>query len=183
MLLHLAVKAFAPAKLPFPVLHVDTGHNFPEVLAYRDELIGELGERLIVASRGGLHRRGAASRPGHGGSRNRLQTTTLLDAITEQRFDAAFGGARRDEDKARAKERVLSFRDTFGQWDPSAQRPELWQLYQGKVTRASTCAASRCRTGPSSTSGATSSASGCRCPRSTSPTPGPWSSATGSSCR
>jgi sulfate adenylyltransferase subunit 2 len=133
VLLHLAVKAFAPAKLPFPVLHVDTGHNFPEVLAYRDELIEQLGERLLVASVEDSIARGRVLDPGHGGSRNRLQTTTLLDAITEHRFDAAFGGARRDEDKARAKERVLSFRDAFGQWDPRAQRPELWQLYQGKV--------------------------------------------------
>jgi sulfate adenylyltransferase subunit 2 len=133
VLLHLAVKAFAPAKLPFPVLHVDTGHNFPEVLAYRDELIEQLDERLIVASVEDSISRGRVLDPGHGGSRNRLQTTTLLDAITEGRFDAAFGGARRDEDKARAKERVLSFRDAFGQWDPRAQRPELWQLYQGKV--------------------------------------------------
>jgi len=133
VLLHLAVKAFAPAKLPFPVMHIDTGHNFPEVLEYRDMLIEQIGERLIVASVEESIEQGRVLDPGHGGSRNRLQTTTLLDAITLHRFDAAFGGARRDEDKARAKERVLSFRDAFGQWDPRAQRPELWQLYQGKV--------------------------------------------------
>jgi sulfate adenylyltransferase subunit 2 len=133
VLLHLAVKAFAPAKLPFPVMHIDTGHNFPEVISYRDELIAQIGERLIVASVEESIESGRVLDPGPGGSRNRLQTTTLLDAITEHRFDAAFGGARRDEDKARAKERVLSFRDAFGQWDPRAQRPELWQLYQGKV--------------------------------------------------
>jgi sulfate adenylyltransferase subunit 2 len=133
VLLHLAVKAFAPAKLPFPVMHVDTGQNFPEVLEFRDSLIEQLGERLIVASVEESIAAGRVLDPGPLGSRNRLQTTTLLDAINEHRFDAAFGGARRDEDKARAKERVLSFRDAFGQWDPRAQRPELWQLYQGKV--------------------------------------------------
>jgi sulfate adenylyltransferase subunit 2 len=133
VLLHLAVKAFSPAKLPFPVMHVDTGQNFPEVLSFRDALIERLGERLIVASVDESIAQGRVLDPGPLGSRNRLQTTTLLDAINEHRFDAAFGGARRDEDKARAKERVLSFRDAFGQWDPRAQRPELWQLYQGKV--------------------------------------------------
>ena len=133
VLLHLAVKAFAPGKLPFPVMHVDTGHNFQEVLDYRDERVAELGERLIVASVQESIDNGRVLDPGPGGMRNRLQTTTLLDAIQSNNFDAAFGGARRDEDKARAKERVLSFRDAFGQWDPRAQRPELWQLYQGKV--------------------------------------------------
>ena len=133
VLLHLAVKAFAPGKLPFPVMHVDTGHNFQEVLDYRDERVAELGERLIVASVQESIDTGRVLDPGPEGMRNRLQTTTLLDAIQSNNFDAAFGGARRDEDKARAKERVLSFRDAFGQWDPRAQRPELWQLYQGKV--------------------------------------------------
>ena len=133
VLLHLAIKAFSPGKLPFPVMHVDTGHNFPEVIDYRDQLVAELDERLIVASVQESIDRGRVADPGPGGMRNRLQTTTLLDAINEHRFDAAFGGARRDEDKARAKERVLSFRDAFGQWDPRRQRPELWQLYQGKV--------------------------------------------------
>ncbi len=133
VLLHLAVKAFAPGKLPFPVMHVDTGHNFQEVIDYRDQTIESLGERLIVASVQESIDTGRVLDPGPGGMRNRLQTTTLLDAIQANNFDAAFGGARRDEDKARAKERVLSFRDAFGQWDPRAQRPELWQLYQGKV--------------------------------------------------
>jgi sulfate adenylyltransferase subunit 2 len=133
VLLHLAVKAFAPQRVPFPVLHVDTGQNFPEVLAYRDEVTTSLGVRLLVARVQDSIDRGRVSDPGPLGSRNRLQSVTLLDAITEHGFDAAFGGARRDEDKARAKERVLSFRDTFGQWDPRRQRPELWQLYQGRV--------------------------------------------------
>ncbi len=133
VLLHLAVKAFAPAKIPFPVMHVDTGQNFPEVLAYRDEAAARAGARLIVASVQESIDRGRVADPGPMGSRNRLQSVTLLDALTEHGFDAAFGGARRDEDKARAKERVLSFRDAFGQWDPKSQRPELWQLYQGKV--------------------------------------------------
>jgi sulfate adenylyltransferase subunit 2 len=133
VLLHLAVKAFRPGGLPFPVMHVDTGHNFTEVLEYRDKTIAELGERLIVASVQESIDKGRVRDPGFGASRNRLQTTTLLDAINEHGFDACFGGARRDEDKARAKERVLSFRDAFGQWDPKRQRPELWQLYQGRV--------------------------------------------------
>ena len=133
VLLHLAVKAFAPAKIPFPVMHVDTGQNFPEVLASRDEAAARAGARLLVASVQESIDRGRVADPGPMGSRNRLQSVTLLDALTEHGFDAAFGGARRDEDKARAKERVLSFRDAFGQWDPKSQRPELWQLYQGKV--------------------------------------------------
>ncbi|MGH9020250.1 MAG: sulfate adenylyltransferase subunit CysD [Acidimicrobiales bacterium] len=133
VLLRLAVKAFAPQGLPFPVMHVDTGQNFPEVLAFRDETVARLGVRLIVATVQASIDAGKVADPGPLGSRNRLQTVTLLDAINEHGFDAAFGGARRDEDKARAKERILSFRDHFGQWDPRAQRPELWQLYQGSV--------------------------------------------------
>ena len=133
VLLHLAAKAFKPGKIPFPVLHVDTGHNFPEVLAYRDAQVEAEGARLIVAKVQDSIDQGRVADPGPAASRNRLQTTTLLDAINEHRFDAAFGGARRDEDKARANERVLSFRDSFGQWDPKRQRPELWQLYQGSV--------------------------------------------------
>jgi sulfate adenylyltransferase subunit 2 len=133
VLLHLAAKAFRPGGFPFPVLHIDTGHNFAEVLEYRDRQVGDLGERLLVASVQASIDRGRVADPGPAASRNRLQTTTLLDAITEHRFDACIGGARRDEDKARAKERVLSFRDAFGQWDPKRQRPELWQLYQGRV--------------------------------------------------
>ena len=133
VLLHLAAKAFAPGRIPFPVLHVDTGHNFSEVIAYRDARVAELDVRLEVASVQDAIDQGRVADPGPGGTRNRLQTTALLDAIRTHGFDAAFGGARRDEDKARAKERVLSFRDSFGQWDPKQQRPELWQLYQGTV--------------------------------------------------
>jgi sulfate adenylyltransferase subunit 2 len=133
VLLNLAAKAFAPQQLPFPVLHIDTGQNFTEVLRFRDRTVEALGARLLVAKVQDTINQGKVIDPGPLGSRNRLQTVTLLDAITDNSFDAAFGGARRDEDKARAKERVLSFRDAFGQWDPRQQRPELWQLYQGKV--------------------------------------------------
>ncbi len=133
VLLHLAAKAFRPGGFPFPVMHIDTGHNFSEVLEFRDRRIAELGERLLVAKVQDSIDRGRVLDPGPGASRNRLQTATLLDAIAEHSFDACIGGARRDEDKARAKERVLSFRNAFGQWDPKRQRPELWQLYQGRV--------------------------------------------------
>jgi sulfate adenylyltransferase subunit 2 len=133
VLLHLAAKAFAPQALPFPVMHIDTGQNFPEVIDFRDRAVERHGARLVVASVQDSIDQGKVADPGPMGPRNRLQTVTLLDAITENGFDAAFGGARRDEDKARAKERILSFRDAFGQWDPRQQRPELWQLYQGKV--------------------------------------------------
>ncbi len=134
VLLHLATKAFRPGGFPFPIVHIDTGHNFAEVLEYRDRYVADLGERLVVAKVQDSIDSGRVADPGPGASRNRLQTTTLLDAINEHGFDACIGGARRDEDKARAKERVLSFRDAFGQWDPKRQRPELWQLYQGKVS-------------------------------------------------
>jgi sulfate adenylyltransferase subunit 2 len=130
VMLHLALKAFAPARLPFPVMHVDTGHNFDEVIATRDQLVGESGIRLVVASVQDDIDAGRVVDDGR--SRNPLQTVTLLRAIRENKFDAAFGGARRDEEKARAKERVFSFRDQFGQWDPKAQRPELWNLYNGR---------------------------------------------------
>ncbi|HVA52480.1 MAG TPA: sulfate adenylyltransferase subunit CysD [Acidimicrobiales bacterium] len=133
VLLHLAAKAFAPQQLPFPVLHIDTGQNFKEVLGFRDRAVEVAGARLIVAKVQDTINQGKVADPGLLGSRNRLQTVTLLDAIAENKFDVAFGGARRDEDKARAKERILSFRDAFGQWDPRQQRPELWHLYQGKV--------------------------------------------------
>jgi len=133
VLLRLAEKAFRPGRFPFPVLHVDTGHNFPEVLAFRDRRVGELGEELLVASVQRSIDEGRVADPGPGATRNRLQSVTLLDAIAEHGFDACIGGARRDEDKARAKERVLSFRDEFGQWDPRNQRPELWHLYHGTV--------------------------------------------------
>jgi sulfate adenylyltransferase subunit 2 len=135
VMLRLAEKAFRPAKFPFPVMHIDTGHNFPEVLAYRDRTIERLGERLIVASvQESIDKGRVREEPGNP-SRNRLQTTTLLDAIQEHQFDAVFGGARRDEEKARAKERVFSLRDEFGQWEPKAQRPELWSLYNGKIRK------------------------------------------------
>jgi len=135
VMLRLAEKAFRPAKLPFPVMHIDTGHNFPEVLEFRDRLVEEMGERLIVASvQESIDKGRVKEEPGNP-SRNRLQTTTLLDAITEHQFDAVFGGARRDEEKARAKERVFSLRDEFGQWEPRSQRPELWSLYNGRLRR------------------------------------------------
>ncbi len=136
VLLRLAEKAFRPAPFPFPLMHVDTGHNFPEVIEFRDRLVGELGERLIVASvQESIDTGRAVEETGPRASRNRLQTVTLLDAIAEHGFDAAFGGARRDEERARAKERVFSFRDEFGQWDPKNQRPELWNLYNGRINR------------------------------------------------
>jgi len=133
VLLRIAEKAFRPAKFPFPIMHIDTGHNFPEVLEFRDRRVEELGERLIVASvQESIDKGRVREEPGNP-SRNRLQTTTLLDAITEHKFDALFGGARRDEEKARAKERVFSLRDEFGQWEPRSQRPELWSLYNGRI--------------------------------------------------
>ncbi len=134
VLLRLAQKAFSPGRFPFPVMHVDTGHNFPEVLEYRDRTIEQLGGRLIVASvQDSIDAGRVVEETGPRASRNRLQTTTLLDALTEHGFDAAFGGARRDEERSRAKERVFSFRDDFGQWDPKRQRPELWALYNGRI--------------------------------------------------
>jgi sulfate adenylyltransferase subunit 2 len=131
VMLRLARKAFAPARMPFPVLHVDTGHNFPEVLSFRDERVATLGLQLIVASVPEALASGLVHEPADG-SRNRIQTPVLLAAVEKYRFDALFGGARRDEEKARAKERVFSFRDEFGQWDPKNQRPELWSLYNGR---------------------------------------------------
>jgi sulfate adenylyltransferase subunit 2 len=128
VLLHLARKAFRPGTVPFPVMHVDTGHNFPEVIAFRDRLVSDA---LVASVQESIDRGRVRDEP----SRNQLQTTTLLDAIAEHGFDAAFGGARRDEERARAKERVFSFRDDFGQWDPRRQRPELWDLYNGRVRR------------------------------------------------
>jgi sulfate adenylyltransferase subunit 2 len=136
VLMRLAEKAFRPGRFPFPIMHVDTGHNFPEVIEFRDRLVNQLGERLIVASvQDSIDKGRVAEETGPRASRNRLQTTTLLDAIEEHGFDAAFGGARRDEERARAKERVFSFRDDFGQWDPKRQRPELWSLFNGKIRK------------------------------------------------
>jgi sulfate adenylyltransferase subunit 2 len=136
VLLRLAEKAFRPAAFPFPLLHVDTGHNFGEAIEFRDRRAQELGERLIVASVEDSIREGRViEETGPRASRNALQTITLLDAIAEHGFDAAFGGARRDEERARAKERILSFRDEFGQWEPQKQRPELWSLYNGRIRK------------------------------------------------
>lgn len=133
VMLHLAVKAFAPAKVPFPIMHVDTGHNFDEVIRFRDQVVADLGIRLIVASvQDAIDDGLVVEEKGPRASRNGLQTAALLKAIEDHRFDALFGGARRDEEKARAKERVLSFRDEFSQWDPKGQRPELWALYNGR---------------------------------------------------
>jgi sulfate adenylyltransferase subunit 2 len=133
VMLRLAQKAFWPGRIPFPIMHVDTGHNFPEVIEFRDRAVEQYGANLIVASvQASIDAGRIADEPGANPSRNRLQTRTLLDAITEHRFDAVFGGARRDEEKARAKERVFSFRDEFGQWDPKNQRPELWSLFNGR---------------------------------------------------
>ena len=136
VLLALAAKAFRPTAIPFPVMHVDTGHNFPEVIEFRDRRVAELGVQLIVASvQESIDQGRAVEESGPRASRNRLQTVTLLDAIAANGFDAAIGGARRDEEKARAKERVFSFRDDFGQWDPRNQRAELWNLYNGRIKR------------------------------------------------
>ena len=136
VMLRLAEKAFWPCKIPFPVVHIDTGHNFPEVIEFRDRRVAELGVRLVVGSvQDDIDAGRVVEETGPRASRNRLQTTTLLRVIEEQQFDAVFGGARRDEEKARTKERVFSFRDEFGQWDPKNQRPELWSLYNGRIRR------------------------------------------------
>jgi sulfate adenylyltransferase subunit 2 len=136
VLLRLAEKAFRPGRFPFPLMHVDTGHNFPEVIEFRDRRVAEIGEQLIVASvQESIDQGRVVEESGPRASRNRLQTVTLLDAIAEHGFDAAFGGARRDEERARAKERIFSFRDDFGGWDPRNQRPELWNIYNGRIRR------------------------------------------------
>jgi sulfate adenylyltransferase subunit 2 len=136
VMLALAERAFHPARIPFPVMHVDTGHNFAEVLEFRDRRVEQVGARLVVASvQESIDAGRAVEETGRFASRNRLQTTTLLDAIADNRFDAVFGGGRRDEEKARAKERVFSFRDEFGQWDPKNQRPELWNVYNTRIRR------------------------------------------------
>ena len=136
VLLHLSEKAFRPGRFPFPIMHIDTGHNFPEAIEFRDRRVEELGERLIVAAvQDSIDAGRAVDETGPRASRNRLQTVTLLDAIAEHGFDAAFGGARRDEERSRAKERIVSHRDEFGQWDPKNQRPELWNLYNTRVRK------------------------------------------------
>ena len=143
VMLRLAEKAFWPGAIPFPVMHVDTGHNFPEVIEFRDRRVAEAGVRLVVASVQEQIDAGKVTEPtGRWAGRNRLQTSALLEAIEDHGFDAAFGGARRDEEKARAKERIFSFRDEFGQWDPKNQRPELWNLYNTRVRRGETSGSS-----------------------------------------
>lgn len=133
-LVRLAEKAFRPGKFPFPLVHIDTGHNFVETIAYRDAMIKRLGEKLIVGSvQDSIDQGKVVEQKGKGASRNPLQTVTLLDTIAQHKFDACIGGARRDEEKARAKERIFSVRDEFGQWDPKRQRPELWNIYNGKI--------------------------------------------------
>lgn len=133
-LVHLAMKAFRPGKFPFPLVHIDTGHNFPEALAFRDQLVEEIGEKLIVRKvEDTIKSKHLTEQKGKFASRNQLQTYTLLDTIEEFNFDACIGGARRDEEKARAKERIFSVRDELGQWDPKRQRPELWNIYNGKI--------------------------------------------------
>ena len=133
-LVHLALKAFRPGKFPFPLVHIDTGHNFPEALAFRDQLVEKLGEKLVVRKVEDTIKVKRLTEPkGKFASRNALQTFTLLDTIEEFKFDACIGGARRDEEKARAKERIFSVRDEFGQWNPKLQRPELWNIYNGKI--------------------------------------------------
>lgn len=135
-LVHLALKAFRPGKFPFPLVHIDTGHNFPEALEFRDRLAEEIGEKLVVRKVEDTIRERKLTEPkGKFASRNALQTYTLLDTIEEFRFDACIGGARRDEEKARAKERIFSIRDEFGQWDPKRQRPELWNIYNGRISK------------------------------------------------
>lgn len=135
-LVHLALKAFRPGKFPFPLVHIDTGHNFPEALQYRDNLVSSIGEKLIVRQvEETIQKRKLQDAKGKFPSRNALQTFTLLDTIEEFEFDACIGGARRDEEKARAKERIFSVRDEFGQWDPKKQRPELWRMYNGKIAK------------------------------------------------
>jgi sulfate adenylyltransferase subunit 2 len=136
VLLRLAEKAFRPGKFPFPIMHIDTGHNFAEAIEFRDRRVAELAERLVIASvQESIDKGRVVEETGPRASRNRLQTTTLLDAIEEHGFDAAIGGARRDEERSRAKERIFSFRDDFGQWNPRVQRPELWNLYNARVRK------------------------------------------------
>jgi sulfate adenylyltransferase subunit 2 len=177
VMLKCAEKAFGIGRIPYPLLMIDTGHNFPEVTDFRDFRAKELGAELIVRSVEDSMARGTVRLAHPGESRNVHQSVTLLEAIEEFRFDALIGGARRDEEKARAKERIFSHRDSFGQWQPKAQRPELWTLFNTRMPRASTSACSPSATGRSWTCGSTSSASRSPCPRSTTRTSARWWSA------
>jgi len=180
VLLRLAEKAFRPARFPFPVMHIDTGHNFAEALDFRDRRMDELGEQLIVRYvQDSIDQGRAFEEPGKASSRNRLQTVTLLDALRELGFDAAIGGARRDEEKARAKERIFSFRDEFGQWTPRTSGRSCGTCTTALFTKASTFVCFRCRIGPSWTFGPTSSRSGWSCRPSTTPIGAPCSSVPG----
>ncbi len=187
VMLHLALKAFRlgdrKTELPFPLVHIDTGHNYPEVIAFRDQRVAELGARLVVGHVEDSIKRGTVRLRKETDSRNAAQAVTLLETIEANQYDALMGGARRDEEKARAKERIFSFRDEFGQWDPKAQRPELWSLYTPAWRRASRCACSRSRTGPSSTCGSTSPAKSWRCRRSTTRTSAKWCARMACWCR
>jgi len=191
VVLRLAEKAFKRSagngrftgKLPFPLLHVDTGHNFPEVIEFRDQRVAEMGERLVVGHLEDSIKRGTVRLAHPLESRNGHQSVTLLEAIDEHRFDCLIGGARRDEEKARAKERIFSHRDSFGQWQPKEQRPELWTLFNRASVRASTFARSRSATGPSSTCGCTSRARTSRCRRCTTRTNARWCAAAACWCR
>jgi sulfate adenylyltransferase subunit 2 len=179
VLLRLAEKAFRPARFPFPLMHIDTGHNFPEAIEFRDRRVLELGEQLIVASvQDSIDAGRVVEEHGPRASRNRLQTTTLLDAIAKQRFDAAIGGARRDEERARAKERIFSFRDDFGQWDPKHQRPELWNLYNTRIRQGEHVRVFPLSNWTELDIWDTSTTKHSRSPRSTSPTPAKPSRAT-----
>jgi sulfate adenylyltransferase subunit 2 len=173
-MLKCAEKAFGAGRIPYPLLMIDTGHNFVEVTDFRDSRAKELNAELIVRSVEDSMARGTVRLAHPGESRNVHQSVTLLEAIEEFRFDALIGGARRDEEKARAKERIFSHRDSFGQWQPKAQRPELWTLFNTRLRPASTSACSRSATGPNWTCGSTSSASRSPCPRSTTPTHARW---------
>lgn len=177
VMLRCAEKAFGAGRIPYPLLMIDTGHNFPEVTDFRDQRARELGAELIVRSVEDSMARGTVRLAHPGESRNVHQSVTLLEAIDEFRFDALIGGARRDEEKARAKERIFSHRDSFGQWQPKAQRPELWTLFNTRIAQESISASSPSATGPSWTCGSTSPEKTSPCHRSTTPTSAMWWSA------
>lgn len=186
VMLHLALKAFRlgerKIELPFPLVHIDTGHNYPEVITFRDEQVAKLGARLVVGHVEDSIKRGTVRLRKETDSRNAAQAVTLLETIESHGFDALMGGARRDEEKARAKERIFSFRDEFGQWDPKAQRPELWSLYNARMAQGERCACSRSPTGRNSTCGSTSPARTSPCRRSTTRTSVKWCARTACWC-